>query len=530
MATEAYRGLLRILGNYGRLAASLALGLIYVPIFLLWLGEEAFGLLTLMGASVGIAAMATEISRKSMLRELAAAHHGTDEAWFRSVYNSSFVVSLAAAGITTLGFAILLACLPLLEIPPHLGVATWWLVVGQAFIIITRIIMQPAINMYVVHERFFLSNLWMVIRKASHLATALLLIYGFQITEPASALIAFSITLAGIQTLITAVQVVMMLIIDRRLMPHPSTIRRDAIWNVTQNFGMQTFVTLAMNIHERIAQVIVNLVFGPVGNTIYGVSLRLSAYSRMVTMGATGGLETVSARLGASSQSAVVKDLLYHTTRLHTAVSVPAGLAIFILAEPVLWHWVGHALDDPHTSIPIATTVVQILMFALVSRAISDGWIAVMYGTGHLKRYALVVIAGGLANPVITIVLISMLPAEMKFNGPAIAFAAILTGLHLFGLPVIVARCFDVTYSEVVKPMLRPSAVAVVLSPILVYGSTFAYTSIWWLGATLAAYGAAYAVGGWLFTLTMQERRRFSSAAMRRISVFTMGNNVTNAP
>ena len=52
-------------------------------------------------------------------------------------------------------------------------------------------------------------------------------------------------------------------------------------------------------------------------------------------------------------------------------------------------------------SLPKIGAVAQILVVALTARAISDGWMMILYGAGHLKRYAPLVLAGELRAPLL---------------------------------------------------------------------------------------------------------------------------------
>ncbi|HBZ96462.1 MAG TPA: hypothetical protein DEO57_01295, partial [Phycisphaerales bacterium] len=92
--SEARRGLIRITTNYGRLMATLVIGLILVPVQLAWVGPNGFGLIAAIGASTGLAAMLQDIMRQSMVRELGTVWHAAnapdsgpeERAHFRSVY------------------------------------------------------------------------------------------------------------------------------------------------------------------------------------------------------------------------------------------------------------------------------------------------------------------------------------------------------------------------------------------------------------------------------------------------------------
>jgi hypothetical protein len=309
------------------------------------------------------------------------------------------------------------------------------------------------------------------------------------------------------------------------LIPRPGMLSGRAMREVLGTFGLQTTVTMATNVHEKITQIIMNLLFGVVGNTIYGIALRLSAYVFMATSGVTAGLEAVSARLNADeSRFGAVRELLYHTTRLHTFVAIPAGILVFVLAEPLITLWVGRALDDPATTVPLTVMTVHILMFALISKAISEGWIAVLYGAGYLRRYAPLVVAGGFLNPALVGVMLLFAPEEMRFYVPAIAYAVALTLVHMILFPVVAARCLEMTYGEVVLPMLRPTTVAFVCG-VIPLSAHFAVRQWTLLDIALVfgLFGSTYAVLSWMFTLTAAERQRFGGAILRRIAALRAG-------
>ena len=52
--SEKKKGLYRISTNYGRLMATMAMGIATVPLRIKWRGMDGFGLLGLVGSSVGI--------------------------------------------------------------------------------------------------------------------------------------------------------------------------------------------------------------------------------------------------------------------------------------------------------------------------------------------------------------------------------------------------------------------------------------------------------------------------------------------
>ena len=53
-SSEKQKGVHRIATNYGRLIATMAMGIATVPLQIKWLGMEGFGLIGLVGSSIGI--------------------------------------------------------------------------------------------------------------------------------------------------------------------------------------------------------------------------------------------------------------------------------------------------------------------------------------------------------------------------------------------------------------------------------------------------------------------------------------------
>ena len=88
--SEKSRGIRRIATNYGRLIATMSMGIATVPLQVKWLGMQGFGLLGLVGSSVGLGRMLQDMMRSSMVRELGAAWHKKEDGKFRYIKKNSF--------------------------------------------------------------------------------------------------------------------------------------------------------------------------------------------------------------------------------------------------------------------------------------------------------------------------------------------------------------------------------------------------------------------------------------------------------
>ena len=170
--------------------------------------------------------------------------------------------------------------------------------------------------------------------------------------------------------------------------------------------------------------------------------------------------------------------------------------------------------------IPHTVILVRIMVIGLMSRAIADGWMKLLYGAGHIKRYAPLILAGGIANPILALMLIYNFPASTdsdsgqiiwfeNWTGPAWGFSLAFLVVHLLLLPAIAAPRFGTTWSRLLSLLGRPFVISIVAS--LVYLAVdFPDGQAEWpllLGACIG-FGVIYGLLGFIFGLESPERRR----------------------
>jgi hypothetical protein len=332
--------------------------------------------------------------------------------------------------------------------------------------------------------------------------------------DPARDLTLYAAGCAVMNVVAVLTPVLLLAALDRRLAPRPWRADRAAVREILGTFSWNSAVVLAISSHERVCTVIGNLAFPPAAalhwNAVFGLAVRAVGYIRMAAVGMTYGLDAVSARLTAGDDPASrMLRLTRHATRLHALVALPAGLTVALLAEPLLTLWIARAADDPAVTIPRAVLMIRIMVFALVARAISDGWVTILYGAGQIRRVAPLVIAGGLLTPVTAITLLLALTGQARDNAPAIALTASLVLVHLVALPPLAARALGVRTSDLLRPIARPALATALASPVyLAAGAVLARWTLGHLFLVLAAFGAAYAALTWLIVLDGQDRRR----------------------
>lgn len=516
-------GLVRIASNYVRLLATLAMGLAVVPLLIGWLGDEAFGIISLLGASVGVAALFRDLTHRSMIRELGAAYHSGDPEQFLSTYNSAFMVSGAVAALTGISFGVLLAVFPLLDIAPHMRGPAAGFMLWQASHAILIVLLSPAFNMYLVQHRFVGYNAWYVLIRSANFLAAVLLAKIIGLAGDPPPLAFYGLVWAALDNLFLLAAVGIIMLRDRRLLIRPRYMGRTAVRNILGTFSWNTGVQVAMAAIEKAPPFILNVMVGPIANTIWGIVYRLTSYVRMATLGVQFGADSVSAKLSAGEDDASrlrVQRFMTNQTRLNALVALPVGLGMFMLARPLLEAWIGGKVQNPGAIMDPAVIMTRILAVAIMTRAVSEGWVTVLYGAGHVSRYAPVVFFGGVLAPVLGVVLTWRLPEEFKVQGPAIGFMLVVSSVYLFALPVVGARCIGQRYLHMLAPMLRPMLITVAAAPALWIGR--------WFPATLgngfvgqaavpgAAFAALYAPLAFVLVLSPQERRRLLAVIDRQ--------------
>jgi hypothetical protein len=518
MASEAKRGLIRIVANYTRVVLAVVLALLVVRLLLAGIGNDGWALIALLGSTVGLASTAQQIVRASMIRELGAAYHSARPADFPATYNAAMAVAVATAALIAVVFTVLWFIVPVLRIPPHLIDAARWIVVARGAETVVVLVLAAPFNMYKVAERMVAYNGWLIMNRVCHVVAATGVLFLLRTDDPATGVTVYALCSSGLIVGTIVVASLLMVVIDRRTLPAPSAITRDALKSVLQIGGWNAAATTATLLHYRAGEIIMNLAFGLFGNLIFGLGYRLTDAVRRLAMGMTEGLDAVSARLSTTRSDDAVRTLIHHSTRLHGLATFPAAVLVFFLAEPLLLAWVGNGVEDPGTAVPMTVMLVRVMTLGMIARAISEGWIRILYGAGHVTRYAPLIVLAGVANPLLAIVLLLVLPDPVRYTAVAWAYSGVLVTIHFGLVPLVGAKALHMRYGQMLVPLLRPLIIALACSPILVIA--FLQTAQWdvlRMGLAVAGFGFLYLGLSWIFVVDRAERARFMRAALKHL-------------
>lgn len=518
MPSEVKRGSVRILANYTRVFATVALGLVLVRLLLAGMGNEGWALIALLGSTLGMAAMIQDIVRASMIRELGAAHHSGQPTTFRSTYNAAVAISAVTAMLAAGTFTALWFIVPWFKISPDLIPAAQWLVAARGAQVFVVILLTAPFNMYKVTERMVAHNAWLVADRLCYVLAAVWILFTQGTDDPARSIVLWGFISAALVMVTQLLAVAGIIFVLPGLIPAPSTISWKAIKSLLRIGGWNAAATSATLLHFRVAEIIMNLALGLGGNLILALALRLADAVRRLAVGMTEGLDAVSTRLSTAGSAEAIRTLMHHSTRLHGVATFPTAVIMLVLTEAVLRTWVGGSLQDPQTTVPMTVTLIRIMTLGFAAQAISDGWIRILYGAGHVARYAPLILVGAVINPLLAGLLLLVLPDSLRYTAVVWSYCSVLVIIHGGVLPMIGARALRITYVQMVAPLLRPLLIALACSPILLLASRLIEQWTWLtLVVSVGLYGTVYLLLCVIFVMDRPERVRFTKAALRRL-------------
>ncbi len=530
MGQELRRGAKRVIANYTRLLTTFVFGILVVPLTINWLGDDSFGIISLLGANIGLAGIFRQIIQMSLVRELGSGFHASDPTMFRKSYATICLITIICATLSVVSFAIVYLLIPVFRIPPEFLGAARWFVVGQGLYTLVLILTAPMFNMYLVTERFVEYNFWYVLVRLGNLISVLILGYAIAIDDPVKGLALHGMTWAGIASLALIVASGIMVYQERRLIPTLKGADKDTRDQVVSTFSWNTAVQVAMNLHEQIPPVLLNLFGGTLANAAWGVGFRFVAYIRMCTSGIQFGSDAVSARLASDADDEASRTKLQRLigvqTKLTAVIALPAAAVIFVYGWPIFHVWVGHSVKDYDAVMPVAVFMSKILSVALLSRAISETWLLILYGAGYVKVYAPWIFAGGILAPASSVALMFLLPDHLIVYVPPTMFAIVLFVVHLFGLPFIVGKCLHIKPLALLLSLVRPVfaslisiGVAILILAVGADLSSLGFSGTMtrdggnsidylWIVISLAGFGIVYAALTYVFVFSGVERDR----------------------
>ena len=463
-------GALRVASNYVRMAGTFIIGLLVVRV-LLDLGEEAYGTVALLTATIGIGAVVQEVVRASVSPVLARLCNGASAAELSQGLRAVLWVCRAAAASLFLLFAGLFVLLPYLQIPDAFVGASTFFLTTKALQAVALVLVGPGVALLVAQEKMVSYNLLLLTERTADLGAAAVSAAVAAVgASPESSIMLY----AGLSSLLIVLCHLGWLAFAMRGAPYGIVCGASTSFSDLKEHAraclVNSSVIIANNLHLRVDALLVNGGCGVIGNLVFGVASQVACYLRMMIMGMVIGLEAVTARLSGVRGGGDVRAVLRSSTSQVAHVLFPASMALFFLAEPLTDLWLGSRLEQRGTDVQVIARVVCLLIPGVVARSFAEQWMTMLAGVGQAGRFSKAAVLGVLLNVAVSCALLAGLPGGARLYAAPIGFS--VSSLVVYGgvLPGIVCRALGESRGALFGVLAKPAAAAVVSSPALVFG------------------------------------------------------------
>lgn len=136
---------------------------------------------------------------------------------------------------------------------------------------------------------------------------------------------------------------------SRKLAPDVQVSVREARFSLVReisSYGIfSTISNLSSVVYDNAIQIVVNRMWGPAANALYGVSRKFPSLMMRFFNEPTWSLTPTFTNLAAKGQSAKIEELFLTYSKLVAIAALPAGAVMMALARPIIRMWVGEEFD-----------------------------------------------------------------------------------------------------------------------------------------------------------------------------------------
>jgi len=489
----------RVGANYAQLLGSFIVGLFIIRL-LLGLGESVYGVIAVLVAGTGLARMLREVLQTGAVPVLGQAWHAQtagqstpEKQNFRCLFQAALWVA-AAAGVLTVGFfGVLSLALTWFDIPETLRRAASTFIWIRAIQAVVATFLSPILTMILVREKMIAHNALMFAERFFELVAALVTLHWIGSGDPARALVIFAMIACTGTVATQLLATTFLLVREPALRPQPSLPGYTDVRALSSSLGWNAVHALAMNLHLRLDVILMNSCFGVVAGMLFSIAGQAASYVRQLTMGLVVGIDALAARHRSNGQHDRLQQLARRQMTLQAAVVLPAAGALLIAAEPLLALWLRGRLEKPTQSLPELALYCRLLVIGVAARSLSESWMATLTGTGNARRFAPLVLAGALINPIVIAIGIAILPESTGRLLPALSFSAIFLVVHLALIPKVTASFLQVGVRELYRPCAIPLLASIFAAVSLMMTNAITDSTVVSMLTFLSVYGIALA-------------------------------------
>ena len=447
----------RIASNYIRMVITFLCG-IWLLRLLLQFGDGVYAAVALTGSSIGIAEILKEMIRGATIPILGTSYHKLDKSEFKHVFSSTALLSIVAAIFSALILSLFILFIGHFNIAENLEKATIFYISTRIIYVFIAISASPILNMLPITDRMISYNIWLTIERSGEVISALAVTYLIATNSDADELIQFSILSASFMTVIVRLATAYTTRLNNQFFPKFKHASLERIKSISKTIGWNGAAVVSVNLYLRFDLLLINLFYGVQATVIFGLASQLAAYTRILTMGLITGLDAVvtqNSSLNKNEFNVNTIELSKNILRLQTLVLGFAVLVIVFHSTQIIELLFSSQVKNS-TVIPSIVLSFQILMIGMLARSLSEGWMSILAGSGKIKEYAIPVFYGSLLNPVIVIIIVSLISETAGLTLIAITFLTLNVVFHMGVVPVIMAREFKTTMSNILSPLVIP--------------------------------------------------------------------------
>jgi len=483
------RALKNIASSWGGLAVNIAVGFFLSPFILHHLGDEAFGLWVLVFSLTGYYGIFDFGIRSSLIRYVSKfqATHDRDEL-ARLINTSLFTYSclgLLLVAPTVLGA---LYVDRLFHVPPGFlkQAQVLFLMVGSSLALGFPLGISGGILEGL--QKFYLMN-WTNI--VATLARAVLIIY---VLRHGLGLLTVALITVSLPLVASAVRAV----IAQRLLTIPygwKYVSRESLRQVA-NYGSVTFmIIVASRLRFKTDAIIIGSFLSASAITYFSIGARLVDYAGEVVSSLAQIFTPMSSHFHATGDYAQLRRIFISGNRACALVMFPITVALVVMGKSVIEAWVGPRYVSSYI-------VLLILLIPSTFYQVQSTSNRILFGMSLHKSLAYVVLMEGIANVILSIVLVR----PLGIVGDAIGTAIPLLCTSMFFLPRHMCRQLGVPVRRfLVEAYSYPVVLCIPMIVVLILMQRSFYAHHYpQLVLNLSAGFAAYGVGLLWFVVTQE--------------------------
>jgi O-antigen/teichoic acid export membrane protein len=495
--------LMNTLSSYGRDIVDTIAFLVLIPFIISTLGNESFGLWSLIWSFLAIFELADLGFAASVIKYVADARGREDMSRLRNIVCTLFWIYVFLGALVMAGIvASVFFFNKVFQIPPDQAP------MAQAVLLIVgvRSALYLPLGMFrgvlVGFQKMNVANAYKVLASLLYLASVLILLT----LKPDIRVLAAANLVTGILPMFA------MMIHCRRITPGFSLRLRyfdRSLVRELSSFSLYfSFSQIASMIATRADAMVIKLFLPLEAVGIYSVGMRLSEKASQFCSHLTRALSPVFAELHGADEQSNIRAAHYTGAKLTVAFATPLLLGLALLADPLILAWTG---PDYRMAVPVC----QWLAAAAMVSIIHGNTVNLLSMSGHQKYVALTIFGGQVLNVVLSFLLVRPLGIVGVSMATLIAAIPIYIGLVEGYAGRIQSRSIWHFYRATVFPSVLPASAMV--------GMFIAIRTFWSLTnlvevAMLESLGiAVFGLVFWVIGFQTNERKYFREKLIRAL-------------